>query len=410
MAERAGAKGDKKAELKKVFQSLDQGADPAVVKEKFKEVIRDATAMDIAQAEEEMIKEGMPREKIQTLCDVHMAVMQEALEKGSTQAPPGHPVHILMEEHKLMLKFADELNSVAKKAKKAKNFDSIRGVMEYLEHIAKHFKESESHYVREENVLFPYLEKHGVTEPPAVMWMEHDKIREIKKILYLVVDNCKDMAFKDFTMKLEKSGLALAEMLNSHFYKENNILFPMALQVIPEGEWKDVRRQFDEIGYCCFTPETAVGKSAVAEAARPAAAAAAAGTVSFETGSLSPQEIEAILNNLPVDITFVDKDDTVRYFSQSSERIFPRTKAVIGRTVQQCHPQKSVHVVSQILDDFRSGKKSAAQFWINLKGRLIYIRYFAVRSEKGGYLGCLEVTQDITDIKKIEGEKRLLNK
>ncbi|MBM4452291.1 MAG: DUF438 domain-containing protein [Chloroflexi bacterium] len=131
--------------------------------------------------------------------------------------------------------------------------------------------------------------------------------------------------------------------------------------------------------------------------------------MAFETGSLSPLEVEAIFNNLPVDITFVDKDDRVRYFSQSSERIFPRTKAVIGRTVQQCHPQKSVHVVNQILDDFRSGKRNMAQFWINLKGRLVYIRYFAVRDSKSGYLGCLEVTQDITDIKKIEGEKRLLD-
>jgi PAS domain S-box-containing protein len=271
----------------------------------------------------------------------------------------------------------------------------------------KHFKESESHYVREENVLFPYLEKHGVTQPPAIMWMEHDKIREIKKGLYRVVETCQDVPFKDFAKQLEESGLALAEMLNSHFHKENSILFPTALNVIPEGEWKDVRRQFDELGYCCFTPDTAVGKAVASEAAKPAATTE--GAITFETGSLTPLEIEAIFNHLPVDITFVDKDDTVRYFSQAPDRIFPRTNAVIGRKVQQCHPQKSVHVVQQILDDFRSGKRSAAQFWINLKGKLILIRYFAVRSQKGGYLGCLEVSQDITDIKKIEGEKRLLD-
>ena len=128
----------------------------------------------------------------------------------------------------------------------------------------------------------------------------------------------------------------------------------------------------------------------------------------FETGGLSKKELEAILNTLPVDITFIDKEDTVRYFSDSKERIFPRTKAIIGRKVQQCHPQKSVHIVDQILKDFKSGKKDAAKFWIDLEGRLIYIRYFAVRSKNGDYLGCLEVTQDITDIKKIEGEKRLL--
>jgi len=403
----AETKGDKKAELKRLFQELDQGADPAAVKEKFKDALQGVTAVDIALVEQELINEGMSREKIQELCDVHIAVMQEVLEKGAPLAPPGHPVHILMEEHKLMLNFAGELNNVARTVKEAKNFDAIRGVMEQLEHIVKHFKESESHYLREENVLFPYLEKHGVTQPPAIMWMEHDKIREIKKGLYRVVETCQDVPFKEFAQELEASALALVEMLNGHFYKENNILFPTALQVIPEGEWKDIRRQFDELGYCCFTPDTAVGKVIATETAK--SAATAEGAVAFETGSLSPLEVEAIFNNLPVDITFVDKDDRVRYFSQSSERIFPRTKAVIGRTVQQCHPQKSVHVVNQILDDFRSGKRNMAQFWINLKGRLVYIRYFAVRDAKSGYLGCLEVTQDITDIKKIEGEKRLLD-
>lgn len=132
------------------------------------------------------------------------------------------------------------------------------------------------------------------------------------------------------------------------------------------------------------------------------------GKITFETGSITTEELEVMLNTLPVDITFVDKEDTVRYFSQAEDRIFPRAKAVIGRQVQRCHPQKSIHVVNQILDDFRNGRRDVAEFWIQLKERLIYIRYFAVRGKGGEYLGCLEVTQDITDLKKIEGEKRLL--
>ncbi len=131
--------------------------------------------------------------------------------------------------------------------------------------------------------------------------------------------------------------------------------------------------------------------------------------INFETGSLTREQLEAILNTLPVDITFVDSEDTVRYFNQSKERIFVRTKAVIGRKVQQCHPQKSIDVVNRIIDDFRNGRRDVAEFWINMGGRLIYIRYFPVRNAKGEYLGVLEVTQDITDIKKIEGEKRLLD-
>lgn len=130
--------------------------------------------------------------------------------------------------------------------------------------------------------------------------------------------------------------------------------------------------------------------------------------VAFETGNLSNEQIETLLNTLPVELTFVDKDDTVRYFSQPKDKIFLRTKAVLGNKVQQCHPQKSVHLVNHIVEDFKSGKRDLAEFWLTLKGKLIYIRYFAVRSKKGEYVGCLEVTQDITDIQKIKGEKRLL--
>ena len=131
--------------------------------------------------------------------------------------------------------------------------------------------------------------------------------------------------------------------------------------------------------------------------------------IDLDTGELNQREIKAIMNTLPIDVTFVDKDDTVRYFNRPEERIFPRTKSVIGRRVQMCHPQKSLHVVNRILQDFREGKRDVAEFWINVKGRLIYIRYFAVRDRNGEYLGTLEVTQDITEIKKIEGERRLLD-
>ncbi|MFQ6083565.1 MAG: DUF438 domain-containing protein [Candidatus Aminicenantia bacterium] len=401
-----GEKEDKKEVLKGLIKRLHEGANPEEIKEKFKEVIKGITPAEIAQIEEELIKEGMPREEVQRLCDVHLAVFREPLEKEKTLAPAGHPIHILMEEHKMLLKFADELRNITEEIKGAKDFDSVSEEMKQLSHIAEHFKDSESHYVREENVLFPYLEKHGITQPPAIMWMEHDKIRELKKNFYRLIDTYKSMAFQDFAKQLEDLTISLADMLSSHFYKENNILFPTALKVIGENEWKDIRHQFDELGYCCFTPEPA--RIPIKEAGIPVSKPEVEGVVSFETGTLSKEEIEAIFNTLPVDITFVDKEDTVRYFSQSKERIFPRAKAVIGLKVQQCHPQKSIHIVNQILEDFKSGRRDVAEFWINLKGRLIYIQYFAVHDKNGDYLGCLEVTQDITEIKKIGGEKRLL--
>jgi len=130
--------------------------------------------------------------------------------------------------------------------------------------------------------------------------------------------------------------------------------------------------------------------------------------INLSTGSFTKEEIECMLNTIPFDITFVDKDNSVRYYSSSKNRIFVRTNAVIGKKVQLCHTKKSIHKVKEIIDDFKNKKRDFAEFWVNLKGRLIYIRYFALRNDKGEYIGTIEVTQDITDIKKIEGEKRLL--
>jgi PAS domain S-box-containing protein len=125
--------------------------------------------------------------------------------------------------------------------------------------------------------------------------------------------------------------------------------------------------------------------------------------------NLKPEVIEAMLDSMPIEISFVDENDEVKYFNKNGDRIFPRPRSIVGKKVQQCHPQKSLHKVLQILEAFKNGKKDVAEFWINLKGRQIYIRYFPVRDKDGKYLGTLEASQDITDIKKIEGEKRLLD-
>jgi PAS domain S-box-containing protein len=403
----SGTGKNKKEILKRMIKKLHKGADPEKMKEEFQELLGEITTTEISQAEEELINEGMPREEIHRLCDVHLAVFRETIEKEQTLAQAGHPVYILMEEHKLLLKFAEELRNVAKGFNAANSFQTAKPQVKILEYLVNNFRKSESHYLREENVLFPYLEKHGVTQPPAIMWMEHDKIREIEKSLYQLADTREKIVFQDFTKHLEQNAQALAEMLSNHFYKENNVLFPTALRVIGEGEWTDIRTQFDELGYCPFTPESATTAFEGVEAS--VAESEMEGLVPFETGTITKETLEAIFNTLPVDITFIDKGDTVRFYSESEDRIFVRTKAVIGRKVQQCHPQKSLKTVKKILDTFKKGIRDKAEFWINLQGKTVYIRYFPLRNEKGDYLGCLEVTQDITKIKEIKEERRLLN-
>lgn len=397
---------DKKGMLKEIVKQLHDGVPPQEVKEKFKQILKDTSSEGIAKIEQELVKEGMPREELQRLCDVHLAVFGEQLEKQELQTPPGHPISILMEEHKILTQRAERLGILAKMIEEACDVVYVGDVLTEVQGIVKDFVDAEKHYLREENVLFPMLEKHGITEPPAIMWMEHNQIRDIKKRLRSLVENWNAISFYDFKTQLGEVAKPLCSILPSHFFKENNILFPAALQVVTSEEWEEARKEFDEIGYCCFTPSHV---TVALQTEKRKTQTPPEGLLQFETGSLSKEEAETILDTLPIDISFIDKDDRVKYFNKAEKRIFVRTKAVIGRTVQMCHPQESVHIVNRIIEAFRKGEKDSAEFWITLDNRLVHIRYFAVRDKDGKYLGTMEATQDLTDIKKIEGQKRLLD-
>ena len=189
--------------------------------------------------------------------------------------------------------------------------------------------------------------------------------------------------------------------------REENILLPMSLETLDELEWWEVARQSAEIGFCLVDP---------GEGWRPASipppqetGEAQGGRVRLPTGSLTVKELEAMLNALPFDATFVDAEDRVRYFTHGNERVFARSRAVLGRKVQHCHPPSSVDTVDRILEGFRSGKQQRADFWIDMHGRFVHIEYVALRDAGGAYLGCLEVTQDLTAKRALTGEQRLLS-
>jgi DUF438 domain-containing protein len=238
------------------------------------------------------------------------------------------------------------------------------------------------------------------------MWGVDDEIRDAIKEVNQQLTNY-DGAKESTSEKLEAAVSRVEEMI----FKEENILFPMVLDTLNEDEWLKIAKESSEIGYCLYEPKMEwkpvkvdVEEKVQTQGDEPIEK----GYHKFETGILSGEEIEAIMNTLPVDITFVDKDGTVKYFTQGKERIFPRTKAVIGRQVQNCHPPASVHIVEQIVEDLKSGKKDQEDFWIRMGDRYVSIRYFAVRDKNGEFLGTLEFTQDIAPIQAIKGEKRLV--
>jgi uncharacterized protein len=235
------------------------------------------------------------------------------------------------------------------------------------------------------------------------MWAIHDDIRMlIREFRALLAD--------EKAAELVTTGRRLAEMMADMIYKEEKILLPMSLETLDEKDWTRVKKGEEEIGYAWVTPG-AGWKPAVAvdelppmpEYRRPAAA------LELDTGALTPEQVNLLLKNLPLDVTFVDEADTVRYYSAGAERIFPRTPGIIGRKVQNCHPPDSVHMVNRILEAFRKSERQVAEFWIQSRDRFIHIRYFAVRDAEGRYKGCLEVSQDATAVRLLQGEQRLLD-
>jgi len=392
--------------LKGLIKELHEGKDPEAVKRKFQEVFEGVAAKEISDLEQSLIAEGMPVEEIQKLCDVHASVFKGSIEEihkdeitgEKPEETPGHPVHTFKLENRELEKLInDSVNRNVEAYKGNASADSKNRLLADLNALL----DIDKHYSRKENLLFPYLEKYGVTAPPKVMWGVDDEIRA---------------AIKQAKAKLQEGAQDAAQLIeeavnkvNEMIFKEENILFPMAMDTLTEDEWFSIAEESDEIGFCLTQPEgkwrptrVNVGEKAKAIEQQPN------GSIKFETGVLTVKEINGILNNIPVDITFIDKDNIVKYFTLGKERIFARTKAVIGRHVSNCHPPASVHIVEQMVEDFKSGRKDHEDFWIKMGQLYVYIRYFAVRDEKGEYLGTMEVTQNIAPIKAIEGEKRLV--
>lgn len=396
--------GNNKELLKQLIKALHLGADPEMLKGRFRTLLSEIGPQEIARAEQELIAEGMPADEIHRLCDVHLAVMREAVEKDKPKEGPGHPIYILLQEHAYMKEAAKDLGIVIARLEKASDMGAVAGDLIKLEAVLRDFSEYNKHKVREENCLFPVLEKHGVTGPTSIMWTEHDQQRAAVKAADEAMAQGDTLPFEQFKAAILPHLRSLAEGVPSHFYKEENILFPTSVQMISAEEFKTIKASMDDLGYCYFTPPDAVGMREEVQAQE-----GGEGEIRFPSGYFAHAELEGVLNTIPVDITFVGADDTVRYFSMGKERIFPRTAAIIGRSVQACHPEKSLHVVNKIVQDFKAGLRESAEFWIPMNGRMIHIRYFPVRGKNGEYLGTVEMTQDITDIQKLTGQKRLLD-
>lgn len=408
---------EKQEALKNIVKDLSEGSDVKSVQKQFKKIIENVSPEEIAEMEQSMIDGGVPVEHVQSLCDVHVKVFEDTLSKQKSKKPlPGHPVHTYKEENKYLHKLLKKVKKEVKQVVKKQDSSSFREVFDDL-------KQVEIHFQRKENQLFPFLETVNFTGPSRVMWGKQDEIRlMIKQIDASLTEN----SYKNLSQQVRKLSKALSGMI----FMEEKILFPTALRKLPEQAWKDMRRGENEIGYAWVKPgnlwdpdilkpakgvsefEKLLAKSEKIKEEREKKEAAKNSDevkLPLQVGEMTLKQINLMLNGLPLDISFVDENDKVLYYSGGKERLFPRSPGVIGRKVMNCHPPKSAHIVQKIVDSFRNHEKTEAEFYFQLKETFVHIRYFPVYDENNNYRGVIEVSQDITDIRKLEGQKKLLD-
>jgi DUF438 domain-containing protein len=394
--------------MKSLIRRLHYGEAEERVKAQLETMLSEADYSDVFLMEVQLIQEGIPEESIRELCDTHTRVLKKHLDLQETpETLPGHPVNTFVQENRELTRTTGQVRLLMEKVKAMPDEEDATAQMREIQQLLNNLMDVDKHYRRKEQLLFSYFEKNELPGPPAVMWGKHDEARELLKQTIAGLQQTESMnaseaqAYNLFTVD------AVVEAIDDMVYKEEKILFPTALNLLTEQDWYEIYLQSDEYGYCLFDPEfewTPEGGSHK-EIRKPAAQD---GRIQMPTGKFSLQELIGVFSTMPFDLTFVDKDDTVAYFSPGKERIFDRSRAILGRKVQYCHPPKSVHIVNQIVKDFKAGVQDRARFWINMGERLIYICYYAVRDESGDYMGTLEVTQDLSEVRQLEGEQRLL--
>lgn len=390
---------ERQKKLKDLIKKIHNGMPIDQAKALFKKDFQEISTDEIVKLEQGLMDEGMSMDEVQSLCDVHAAVFEGSIsdihKTKSMMDIPGHPAKVFSDENKKILVLIEsEIEPYIGKTD-PNSFLMLRIGIERLMEVSKH-------YARKENLFFPSLEKKGITSIPKVMWGVDDEIRQDLKSLKQLLDD-KESDYK----VIQKRTLAVLERVKDMVMKEENILLPKLSDVMSFYDWILADKASDEIGYFLEAPKESWAVKEEDQAKE--SESDVKGEMKFDAGSLSQVELNSILNTLPLDMTFVDKDGHVKYFTQGKERIFNRPITIIGRHVSLCHPPKSVHVVEEIIESFKNGSKDHEDFYIQLKEMFVYIRYFAVRDKDNQYLGTLEITQDIKPIRALEGEKRLIS-
>ncbi len=393
--------------LKEIIHHLHEGAAPELVREQLRKIVGETDATEIMAMEQQLMAEGMPVEEVRSMCDLHSQVTRDVLVQLAPppSVEPGHPLDTFRRENDALKKVIATMRGTSAEIADLAPIADAQEIVFRLHQSANDLMDIDKHYQRKEHALFSCLERHGITGPSKVMWSKDDEVRNLLKQMNQAAHDCGstvDDVRQFFVQHAQPALSAVEEMI----FKEENILFPMSLQTLTQNEWAEIWTASPQYGWCLFEPQKGYFPPVATAAAT--GAVPKHGTIMMPTGHVSVEQLTAVLSTLPLDLTFVDAEDRVAFFSEGPDRIFARSKAIIGRKVQHCHPPRSADTVNKILDDFRAGRQNVAEFWINFQNKFVHIRYFAVRNEQGNYLGTVELTQNLAPLRQLSGERRLL--
>ena len=374
--------------LKNLMLRLHAGEDKEVIQEEFNKVFDEITPYEIQLMERNLMSEGITFAEIMSLCNVHANLMGAKVNTETTVADfeqPGHPVHVMKMENlairgaldrveRLLVNFLETKDSIIEKG--------LRRQISLLDQF-------ENHYQRKEYAMFPIMEKKGITAPPKVMWGVHDQIRDLYRDFKKALNDGKESTLEEFQIARDE----MLEMIQ----KEENILIPMVEQVFHVDDWETIASQSPEYGYCIVKPEKEWAVKKSFSPVKEETQIESEGDIPLSTGSLSLKELNLILNLLPMELSFVDAENIVKYYNEGNgeEKIFKRTPSAIGRDVILCHPPRVHETVQTIFEQLKSKQKEKEEMWFKTQDKMVHVTYHAVWDEEGKYMGCLEYVQDI---------------
>jgi DUF438 domain-containing protein len=414
--------------LKSILKDLHKGEPLEELKRRFKDVLESLSPFEIPLVEQELVREGVPIPEILRLCDLHVELLRDVLRSDELKGVPmGHPLNLLSEENKIIARLAEALNIYAEALSKA-SLGEAESYLKAISNIVAELRKFRLHYRKIQMLIFPYLERRGITAVPRVLWGREDqaitKISELRDLVEKSLANLDNLG--EYAKNIADKSRELSRELSDLIFREEKILFPAVWTLLSEGEWAAIHEAAKDIGYLVpsdveWTPRAkpllpyevdgVVTQDQIERLPQEFKFAALAtltpdaykikseGDLELSTGFLNRNEVEAIFKHLPIEITYADFSDRVKFFSESVfRRGFARTKTIIGRKIEYCHPPRLEGFIKSNINEIKSGRSNYKEYWTKLGDRIIRVLIVAVKDENGRYLGTLEIAEDLTEI------------